>query len=140
MFLFGWSVALSVGTIISGFQSQALAGVGLFLTGYRKSFAPGSPVADCEERQADLAQRLGATVYRRFDEPGVTHVMAGKSNTNNMLALKWVLWHFMLHTLYIEAFFSLSCRDACLLVVRAALTGMLELCIVMHSFLCILRW
>ena len=81
---------LSVGTIISGFQSQALAGVGLFLTGYRKSFAPGSPVADCEERQAELAQRLGATVYRRFDEPGVTHVMAGKSNTNNMLALKWV--------------------------------------------------
>lgn len=81
-------LAFSVGTIISSFQSRTLAGVGLFLTGYRKSFAPGSLVADCEERQAELAQRLGATVHRRFDEPGVTHVMAGKSNTNNMLALK----------------------------------------------------
>ncbi|CDI81601.1 NLI interacting factor-like phosphatase domain-containing protein, putative [Eimeria praecox] len=95
----------NVGTIISGFQSQALAGVGLFLTGYRKSFAPGSPVADCEERQAELAQRLGATVYRRFDEPGVTHVMAGKSNTNNMLALKERSFQHLkkVHTLWLFA-------------------------------------
>ncbi|OEH77297.1 uncharacterized protein LOC34622220 [Cyclospora cayetanensis] len=110
----------NVGTIISGFQSRTLAGVGLFLTGYRKSFAPGSLVADCEERQAELAQRLGATVYRRFDEPGVTHVMAGKSNTNNMLALKegsfqhlkkvHTLWLFSCESVWAKA--PESCFDA----------------------------
>ncbi|CDJ42404.1 NLI interacting factor-like phosphatase domain-containing protein, putative [Eimeria tenella] len=110
----------NVGTIISGFQSRVLAGVGLFLTGYRKSFAPGSLVADCEERQAELAQRLGATVYRRFDEPGVTHVMAGKSNTNNMLALKERSFQHLkkVHTLWLFACESMwakapeSCFDA----------------------------
>ncbi|KAL8446632.1 hypothetical protein Emag_004692 [Eimeria magna] len=110
----------NVGSIISGFQSRALAGVGLFLTGYRKSFAPGSLVADCEERQAELAQRLGATVHRRFDEPGVTHVMAGKSNTNNMLALKersfqhlkkvHTLWLFSCESIWAKA--PESCFDA----------------------------
>ncbi|KAL8272281.1 hypothetical protein Esti_003798 [Eimeria stiedai] len=110
----------NVGSIISGFQSRALAGVGLFLTGYRKSFAPGSLVADCEERQAELAQRLGATVHKRFDEPGVTHVMAGKSNTNNMLALKersfqhlkkvHTLWLFSCESIWAKA--PESCFDA----------------------------
>ncbi|KAL8434205.1 hypothetical protein ACSSS7_003306 [Eimeria intestinalis] len=110
----------NVGSIISGFQSRALAGVGLFLTGYRKSFAPGSLVADCEERQAELAQRLGATVHRRFDEPGVTHVMAGKSNTNNMLALKEKSFQHLkkVHTLWLFSCESIwarapeSCFDA----------------------------
>lgn len=78
----------SVGSIVSSIQSKALAGVGLFLTGYRKTYAPGISIADCEERQTELAQRLGAKVYRRYDDPGVTHVLAGKSNTNNMLQIK----------------------------------------------------
>ncbi|KAL8438699.1 hypothetical protein Efla_005237 [Eimeria flavescens] len=110
----------NVGSIISAFQSRALAGVGLFLTGYRKSFAPGSLVADCEERQAELAQRLGATVHRRYDEPGVTHVMAGKSNTNNMLALKERSFQHLkkVHTLWLFSCESIwgkapeSCFDA----------------------------
>ncbi|PHJ21760.1 nli interacting factor family phosphatase [Cystoisospora suis] len=78
----------NIGAILCNVQQKVLSGVGIFFTGYRKTFSPGAAVADCEERQAELAQRLGAKVYKRYDEEGVTHVVAGKNNTNNMLACK----------------------------------------------------
>ncbi|EPT28354.1 NLI interacting factor family phosphatase [Toxoplasma gondii ME49] len=94
-------VNANIGAILCNFQQKVLSGVGIFFTGFRKTFSPGAAVADCEERQAELAQRLGAKVYKRFDEEGVTHVVAGKNNTNNMLACKENTKLARVHTLWL---------------------------------------
>lgn len=91
----------NIGAILCNFQQKVLSGVGIFFTGFRKTFSPGAAVADCEERQAELAQRLGAKVYKRYDEEGVTHVVAGKNNTNNMLACKENTNLARVHTLWL---------------------------------------
>eukprot|EP00070_Physeter_catodon_P038876 XP_028345770.1 uncharacterized protein LOC114486307 [Physeter catodon] len=91
----------NIGAILSSVQQGVLSGVGIFFTGYRKTYSPGAAVADCEERQAELAQRLGAKVYKRFDEEGVTHVVAGKNNTNNMLACRENTKLSRVHTLWL---------------------------------------
>lgn len=78
----------SVGEILESMGKTILSGVGIYFTGFRKTFMPGILAADWEERQIELAQSLGARVYKKYDEPGVTHVVAGKNNTNNLLACK----------------------------------------------------
>ncbi|PFH35648.1 NLI interacting factor family phosphatase [Besnoitia besnoiti] len=94
-------VNANIGAILCNMQQKVLSGVGIFFTGFRKTFSAGAAVADCEERQAELAQRLGAKVFKRYDEEGVTHVVAGKNNTNNMLACKENPKLARVHTLWL---------------------------------------
>ncbi|KAK2197871.1 bifunctional BRCT domain superfamily/FCP1 homology domain/HAD superfamily/CTD phosphatase Fcp1/HAD-like superfamily/BRCT domain [Babesia duncani] len=97
----------NVGDILQEMQSQVLKNVGVLLTGFRKAAKPQGGVlqADCEQHQRDLAQELGATLVGKLSDPRLTHVVAGKDNTDNVAKSGGVGFSHLqrVHTLWLYA-------------------------------------
>lgn len=77
----------SVGDILDEMRTSVLEGVGILLTGYRKNSKGQGQVlqADCEQRQKEMAIQLGATVLNKLSDKKLTHVVAGKNCTDNII-------------------------------------------------------
>ncbi|ORM42316.1 RNA polymerase II subunit A C-terminal domain phosphatase [Babesia sp. Xinjiang] len=75
----------SVGEIVEDMQSQVLNGVGILLTGYRKNSKGQVLQADCEQKQKEIATEMGAIVVKKLSDKRLTHVVAGKNCTDNVV-------------------------------------------------------
>lgn len=77
----------NVGDILDEMRTSVLEGVGILLTGYRKNSKGQGQVlqADCEQRQKEMAIQLGATVLNKLSDKKLTHVVAGKNCTDNLI-------------------------------------------------------
>ncbi|CAD2108818.1 NLI interacting factor-like phosphatase, putative [Plasmodium vinckei] len=81
---------VDVGKIIDNIMLSTLSDVGLYFTGFRKNSKNLQNVlsSDCEERQKEIALELGAKIYSNYDDPGVTHIIAAKNCTDNLIKSK----------------------------------------------------
>ncbi|GIX65918.1 NLI interacting factor-like phosphatase, putative [Babesia caballi] len=99
----------SVGDILEDMQTSVLEEVGILLTGYRKNSKGQGQVmqADCEQRQREIAMQLGATVLNKLSDKRLTHVVAGKNCTDNIIKSKEPCYSHVhkVHTLWLY-----SCR------------------------------
>eukprot|EP00371_Babesia_bovis_P000536 XP_001609183.1 hypothetical protein [Babesia bovis T2Bo] len=77
----------NVGTLVQEIQSNVLKDTGILLTGYRKNSKGQGQVlqTDCEQRQREIAVELGATVVSKLSDKRLTHVVAGKNCTDNVI-------------------------------------------------------
>ncbi|EWC74434.1 hypothetical protein C923_04928 [Plasmodium falciparum UGT5.1] len=94
-----------VGKLIDKMMGSTLSNVGVYFTGFRKNSKNIQNVlsADCEERQKEIALELGATIFTNYDEPGVTHIIAAKNCTDNLIKSKKSDYDHILkvHTLWL---------------------------------------
>lgn len=99
----------SVGDILDEMRTSVLDGVGILLTGYRKNSKGQGQVlqADCEQRQKEMAIQLGATILNKLSDKKLTHVVAGKNCTDNIIKSRDPLYShvYKVHTLWLY-----SCR------------------------------
>ncbi|GBE62016.1 CTD-like phosphatase, putative [Babesia ovata] len=99
----------SVGHILEDMQRSVLEGVGIMLTGYRKNSKGQGQVlqADCEQKQREIATQLGAKVCTKLSDKKLTHVVAGKNCTDNIIKSKDPCYSHVhkVHTLWLY-----SCR------------------------------
>ncbi|GFE55257.1 CTD-like phosphatase, putative [Babesia ovis] len=99
----------SVGDIVEEMQSDVLKGTGILLTGYRKNSKGQGQVlqADCEQKQKEIATELGATVLTKLSDKRLTHVVAGKNCTDNVIKSRDPCYSHIhkVHTLWLY-----SCR------------------------------
>ncbi|CRH00802.1 NLI interacting factor-like phosphatase, putative [Plasmodium relictum] len=96
---------VDVGKLIEEIMSDTLKNVGVYFTGFRKNSKNAQNVlsADCEERQKEMALELGAKIYTNYDLPGVTHIVAAKNCTDNLIKSKKSDYNhiYKVHTLWL---------------------------------------
>ncbi|CRG93912.1 NLI interacting factor-like phosphatase, putative [Plasmodium gallinaceum] len=96
---------VDVGKLIEEIMSDTLKNVGVYFTGFRKNSKNAQNVlsADCEERQKEMALELGAKIYSNYDLPGVTHIIAAKNCTDNLIKSKKSDYNhiYKVHTLWL---------------------------------------
>ncbi|CDU19022.1 NLI interacting factor-like phosphatase, putative [Plasmodium yoelii] len=96
---------VDVGKIIDNIMLSTLSNVGLYFTGFRKNSKNLQNVilSDCEERQKEIALELGAKIYSNYDDPGVTHIIAAKNCTDNLIKSKQSNYNHIekVHTLWL---------------------------------------
>ncbi|KEG02558.1 NLI interacting factor-like phosphatase, putative [Plasmodium vinckei vinckei] len=96
---------VDVGKIIDNIMLSTLSDVGLYFTGFRKNSKNLQNVlsSDCEERQKEIALELGAKIYSNYDDPGVTHIIAAKNCTDNLIKSKQSSYNHIekVHTLWL---------------------------------------
>ncbi|SBS93863.1 NLI interacting factor-like phosphatase, putative [Plasmodium ovale] len=96
---------VDVGNIIDDIMMNTLRNVGVYFTGFRKNSKNIQNVlsSDCEDRQKEIALELGAKIYSNYDLPGVTHIIAAKNCTDNLIKSKKADYNHIkkVHTLWL---------------------------------------
>ncbi|KMZ86016.1 hypothetical protein PVBG_03481 [Plasmodium vivax Brazil I] len=96
---------VDVGRLIDDIMLSTLCNVGVYFTGFRKNSKNSQHVlsSDCEDRQKEIALELGAKIYTNYDMPGVTHIIAAKNCTDNLIKSKKANYNHIqkVHTLWL---------------------------------------
>ncbi|EUD68645.1 hypothetical protein C922_01045 [Plasmodium inui San Antonio 1] len=96
---------VDVGRLIDDIMLSTLSNVGVYFTGFRKNSKNSQHVlsSDCEDRQKEIALELGAKIYTNYDMPGVTHIIAAKNCTDNLIKSKKADYNHIqkVHTLWL---------------------------------------
>ncbi|CAA9988987.1 NLI interacting factor-like phosphatase, putative [Plasmodium knowlesi strain H] len=96
---------VNVGKLMDEIMLSTLSNVGVYFTGFRKNSKNSQHVlsSDCEDRQKEIALELGAKIYTNYDMPGVTHIIAAKNCTDNLIKSKNANYNHIqkVHTLWL---------------------------------------